>query len=699
MFNQPISCETFDYPSQGYVISLEDNWDIISTPNSENNILSALKDNIYITFLKVDYSRELKAMAEDNNLNLKQDFNTIYPSKKELQDLILALSNTNPMEILKAAKLSDPEEQGYICVIEETLNGSRNPIYRKAFLYLVPRESSLLLFFSGVASGDKSKLEEYFTENKDSLITILESLKFYPEKKMNYNSLFSTQDSLGLFALAAVSLIFLFLIARTKLSIIIIPTFILITTLVSAFGLYLVYIAFKNFSFHWTYLAISISLGAYNYLIFGISGRALERRNKIKISDFLTNNKESLEYDGKLTRLHSVLMIGFLPFFTFLLGVAFLAAITYVIYGFMLISILPLVPIVGYVALGVVAFVTAYGLLFSIFRLFFPKVNEQSGVLLSETDEKEIWGLVSGIAKKLNTKKIDQILIAATTGISVHQKGPSFLAFFGLGKRCLTLGVPTLYGLTVDEFEAILTHEYGHFDNKDTNWAIITHTVGQSLIQAFNSLPGKIDNEDKEESGGIILYNLIMFLNPAYWILLVFINLYFECTSSFSKIGEIKADIHAIKLKGPKNFYEGLLKVARNDIIFSEIIEPKIIPRLIDDKSVFTNFCSMVEIAENSFEKKDIESINNGILNDDTESKFSSHPSLKIRFSHARNYKEFDESKKQTTNRTLFTKKFSDWDELNIKVSDQFYDDLISKLKIMASKLEKVESEDSKEKK
>ncbi|MBZ5516234.1 MAG: hypothetical protein LAN62_15560 [Acidobacteriia bacterium] len=70
-------------------------------------------------------------------------------------------------------------------------------------------------------------------------------------------------------------------------------------------------------------------------------------------------------------------------------------------------------------------------------------------------------------------------------------------------------------------------------------------------------------------------FGLIMWLNPAYWMLLVFVRLYFKLTNGFSRIREVMADIAAMNLRGGRAFGQGLLKVATNDALFVKVVHAK----------------------------------------------------------------------------------------------------------------------------
>ena len=228
----------------------------------------------------------------------------------------------------------------------------------------------------------------------------------------------------------------------------------------------------------------------------------------------------------------------------------------------------------------------------------------------------------------------------------------------------MEISLSSLHGLTTDEFKAILAHEYGHFSNKDTQWSSYTYSMGNSLITTLRSMPGP--SQDEKEEGGWI--RLMMTLNPAYWLLLLYVMLYFKITNGFSRIREVMADIMAMRLYGGKAFGNGLLKVATNDFVFSEIIQSKWIPELLKEEKTISNFSKFMEIVFKGLEKKDVDELQNNILSSkQIHSAYDSHPALKMRIDYA---KKFDDVQKQ--DKKPIGELFDDWDEINKRVADLY---------------------------
>jgi Zn-dependent protease with chaperone function len=268
------------------------------------------------------------------------------------------------------------------------------------------------------------------------------------------------------------------------------------------------------------------------------------------------------------------------------------------------------------------------------------------------------------ISNEIKAKPINKIIITPQPGIGVYLESNFLSTIFGGGQRVLEIGLSSLYDLSVDEFTAILAHEYGHFSNRDTSWNSYTYSMGNSLINTLRSMPGP--SHDEKEEGGLVRF--MMALNPAYWILLLYVTLYFKITNGFSRIREVMADIMAMRMYGGKAFRIGLLKVATNDTVFSQIIESKYVPELWKEGKTISNFTKIMEVVFEEFEKKDIEELQNHILSiSQTHTIYDSHPALQVRIDYSKKFEDNPEKDKRPVGDL-----FDNWNEINEKTADLY---------------------------
>jgi Zn-dependent protease with chaperone function len=292
------------------------------------------------------------------------------------------------------------------------------------------------------------------------------------------------------------------------------------------------------------------------------------------------------------------------------------------------------------------------------------------GISLGQNEQRKLWGITAAIGREIEAKPIDSIVITPLPGIGVYLQGNLFTTILGGGTRVLQVGLPSLHGLTMDEFKAILVHEYGHFSNRDTQWGSFTYSMGNALLTTFRSMPGP--GKSGSMGGGMV--GLVMWLNPAYWILLVFVRLYFRLTNGFSRIREVMADVAAMTLCGGKAFGQGLLKVATNDELFVKVVHAKLVPKLLEKEKTIPNFSKTLDQAYTSIGKRALGEIQAAILSrSQTHSVYDSHPALKVRLDYA---KKFETGKEKYAGpvRELF----EDWDRLNEKAAELYYQRLFS---------------------
>jgi len=421
---------------------------------------------------------------------------------------------------------------------------------------------------------------------------------------------------------------------------------------------------FFALAFHYQDLLLFVGVALVVYLIIRVVGGSLDKKFNKSVQSFLSGEKEKLFDDKKLLRTFGLLLVVLLPFLLYLFAIALFAAIDFGIYGLYAISYLPRIPIAIPIGLGVVVLGTGVAILIGIFYLFFPPRNKTLGIEIKKNEEKELWNLAKEIAKEIEAKPIDKIIITPDPGIGVYLEGNLFSTIFGGGKRVLEVGLPSLHELTIDEFKAILAHEYGHFSNRDTQWSSFTYTTGNSLIKTLQATPGPSHDENEE----VGMVRGIMSLNPAYWLLSIYVHLYFKITNGFSRVREVMADIRAMELYGGKTFSNGLLKVSTNDTIFGEVIQSEWVPKFLKEKKTISNFSKLMELVYKSVDKKTIDELKSNLLKrSELHGVYSSHPALKTRIDYAKKFADGEEKDKRTV-----SKLFDNWDNINEKIAEVY---------------------------
>ncbi|WP_189307224.1 M48 family metallopeptidase [Streptomyces albospinus] len=105
------------------------------------------------------------------------------------------------------------------------------------------------------------------------------------------------------------------------------------------------------------------------------------------------------------------------------------------------------------------------------------------GVSVTRADAPELWEIMDDLAEAMQSRPPDEVLLIAKANAHVAEASP-LLGLFP-GRRYLCLGTPLLMTLTVDQFRFVLSHELGHYSNKDTRLAAVTYAGGEAIARAI----------------------------------------------------------------------------------------------------------------------------------------------------------------------------------------------------------------------
>jgi Zn-dependent protease with chaperone function len=277
-------------------------------------------------------------------------------------------------------------------------------------------------------------------------------------------------------------------------------------------------------------------------------------------------------------------------------------------------------------------------------------------------EHPRLWQLLKDVSTQTASRAIDKVVLCPDAGIGVLLSGNLLKTMFGRGKRTLVAGIPSLHNLTVEQLRAILAHEYGHFSHRDTQWGSFTYVMGNSLLATLRSTPGP--SRDGSEEGGWI--RLVMSVNPAFWMLWVFVQLYFKVTQGFSRVREVLSDMRAIKLCGGRVFAESLMKVSTNDFVFSQIVEGKEVPALLKEGKGVSDLSEALESVFAGMNAEELNAIQSQLLQRNAEQEaFASHPTLKVRCDYSLRFPDAPSRSSEASVQGLFV----DWAQLNQRIA------------------------------
>ena len=150
------------------------------------------------------------------------------------------------------------------------------------------------------------------------------------------------------------------------------------------------------------------------------------------------------------------------------LGYAFLAAVVAVLVTVIAMALLavrhaPALAIKVVLALG--------AFLFVVLRALWVKLQPPEGRILTRSDAPDLFKLLDGLRRKLQTPRIHSVLLTPQFNAAVAQVPR--LGLFGWHRNYLVIGLPLMQVLSREQFTAVLAHELGHLSHghaRSSNW-------------------------------------------------------------------------------------------------------------------------------------------------------------------------------------------------------------------------------------
>jgi Zn-dependent protease with chaperone function len=219
-----------------------------------------------------------------------------------------------------------------------------------------------------------------------------------------------------------------------------------------------------------------------------------------------------------------------------------------------------------FLGLAVVVLIAGIYTLAAVVRsLFVLAKNEDPGRPVTPGETPALWALVSEVAQRLNTRPVDAIFLTAGGEIGVFERGtvPRTVQkkVRDRGQRYLILGMGALSGLSQGQLRAILAHEYGHFNNRDTAGGNSVSLVQRSLYSIARNLA---------YSG------LATWYNPAWWFVNIYNRIFLRITLGASRLQEILADRAAALAYGAHNLSSGLEQLVRQNLTFAFQVDAEV---------------------------------------------------------------------------------------------------------------------------
>lgn len=359
----------------------------------------------------------------------------------------------------------------------------------------------------------------------------------------------------------------------------------------------------KSYAIGFVWVVIAWAAGL---LLLFIIGKVLSNLTLKSIENGLISDRYNRTGNSFRSLYKSLINIGGVYYYislpiVILLVIALVVALFYV---FILAGRIP-IKLALFLVIG--ACITVYAMIRS---LLVKVTTTDPGRELKREEAPRLYKLTEEVAKDINTRAIDEIRITPGTDLAVYERGTWKEKLGDKAQRILILGIGVLKDFHINDFKAVLAHEYGHFSNRDTAGGEIALRVMNDMNKYVYAL---------YESGQTVWWNL------AFQFLRVYNFIFRRISHGSTRLQEVLADMVAARIYGQLAFQNGLTHVIKRDIEFN-YITGKEIEEVKKANRPFNNFYQLSTPTDNIIETALEKALNAPTTDDDT------HPSPIDRF-------------------------------------------------------------------
>lgn len=243
--------------------------------------------------------------------------------------------------------------------------------------------------------------------------------------------------------------------------------------------------------------------------------------------------------------------------------------------GLMLIATKP-----TFITIAIGGGLISFGVLVLIFLLKFifkKNVADRSGLVeITEQQEPQLYAFIKGIVQDVHTRFPKKIYISPDVNACVFYDS-SFWSMFLPVKKNLQIGLGLVNTISVNEFRAILAHEFGHFSQKTMKVGSYVYNVNQII---FNML---FDNDSYHSLaqnwanvGGIIAFFVklaIKMVGGIQWVLRLVYNVVNINYMKLSREMEFQADEVAARVAGSEPLATSLLRMDMANFSYDKVVK------------------------------------------------------------------------------------------------------------------------------
>jgi Zn-dependent protease with chaperone function len=176
-------------------------------------------------------------------------------------------------------------------------------------------------------------------------------------------------------------------------------------------------------------------------------------------------------------------------------------------------------------------------------RALWVRIEPPEGTVLTAEDAPQLFALLEKIRKKLDGPRIHRVVMDDEFNAAIMQV-PRF-GILGGTRNYLIIGLPLMQSLSVEQFAAVLAHEYGHLSGAHGKFSAWIYRVRMTWIRLFEALV------ERRMWGSTVFLAFFRWYVP-----------YFQAYSFvLARANEYEADQAAADVAGARNAAEALVTV------------------------------------------------------------------------------------------------------------------------------------------
>jgi Zn-dependent protease with chaperone function len=207
-----------------------------------------------------------------------------------------------------------------------------------------------------------------------------------------------------------------------------------------------------------------------------------------------------------------------------------------------LVALMFLVPNALTIKLGIIFGIISGGLSWAILRGLFVRMEAPKGLRLQPRHAPKLFKLIEALRKHLRGPRFHEVLLTGEHNAGVVQLPR--LGVFGWHRNYLILGLPLLQGISVEEFRAILAHEFAHLSGSHGKFGAWIYRLRRTWEQIFEQM------RKHGQGGGGVLASFLQWFWPRF-------N---ARAFVLSRVQEYEADALAARVTTPQALATGLIR-------------------------------------------------------------------------------------------------------------------------------------------